>query len=250
MFLDIGTTGQWDQLRPVFGDEAVQRLRLQWDSNPEGCRAAWTKMQKDLRAALLPNSMKRLRSLFTISLKHPRALTGVEVFQRALDTENKLLTVAFAYKFVDLIEPAARRAAQMKELIVREPSSEEADNYLEEACQAYFVGLFTASSVMSRSLLEEALERKFPVAVLGALRREAPDRELTLGTLVHAANNRRDVNIPVGFLAPARAVNKIGTTAAHGHLVPETLAWDCLTHARRALSELLGPDPNPGATRK
>ena len=163
--------------------------------------------------------------------------------QRLADQNNTLLETAFAYKLFDLIVPAANRASKLAEVVVKEPSSEEADHYLEEASQCYF--LFTACVVMCRSLLEEVLERKLPRSLLER-RPGNKESDMTLGTLLYEVNNSEFApKMPAGFLRAARTVNQINKRGAHVSRVSADDAWECLKQARAALTLLLGSARNP-----
>jgi hypothetical protein len=168
-------------------------------------------------------------------------LTLVEQVQRQADQDNTLLQTAFAYKLVDLIEPAANRASKLVEVVVKEPSSEEADHYLEEASQCYFFGLFTACVIMCRSLLEEVLEQKLPTSFLESRCSGNKESDMTLGKLLHEVNNSElAAKMPAGFLRAARVVNQLGNRGAHVSSASPDKAWKCLKQARAALTLLLG----------
>ena len=76
--------------------------------------------------------------------------------------QNDLLRAAFALELLELVEPAVLRATHLRECVVANGSSEEADRYLDEATRCYFFGLFTACAVMCRSVLEEAIKQRLP----------------------------------------------------------------------------------------
>jgi hypothetical protein len=122
---------------------------------------------------------------------------------------------------------------------VAQPSSEEADHYLDEATRCYFYGLFSACAVMCRSVLEEAVKQKLPAALTRLVRtryRNAP----TLGNLLHEVNNNMLLTgIDSGFPRVANQVNDVGKRAVHQGLICEGEARICLESAREALRLLL-----------
>jgi hypothetical protein len=157
-------------------------------------------------------------------------------------SSGMMLQIAFAYALIWLIEPAALRASKLRAVVVGEASSEQADNYLAEACECYYYGLHTACVLMCRSLLEEALERKLPDGLVNRWRSEAKahGHELTLGGLLHKVNNYHPLLVPAKVLQAARRVNRTGTLGAHTEAVSELDAMKCFQDARAALVILLG----------
>jgi hypothetical protein len=174
----IAEADRWDVLKG-WPDEQIQLWRNAYENDKANFRETLKKLVNELYSGLLKNSLHRQGSLLTMRFEDRAELTLVERLQRQADEDNTLLETAFAYKLVDLIEPAANRASKLAEVVVKEPSSEEADHYLGETSQCYFFGLFTACVVMCRSLLEEVLERKLPSSFLESHRSGHTD--LTLG---------------------------------------------------------------------
>lgn len=153
-----------------------------------------------------------------------------------------MLRLAFAEELIGLIKPAARRAEKLKELVVNEASSEEADKYLSEACFSYYFGLYTACVVLCRSLVEEALERKLPPDLLDTWRKQAGDK-LTLGNLLKNVE-KHEKQAPALFSLDvkclAKEVNKAGVRGAHTATATEDEAAECIKNARNLLVHLLG----------
>ena len=120
-----------------------------------------------------------------------------------------------------------------------EPTSEEADRYLDEATRCYFLGLFTACAVMCRSVLEEAIKQKLPAGLtrqVGTRYRNAA----TLGNLLHEVNNNLQMTgFDPEFPRVANLVNDTGKKAVHQGLLSEDKARECLQSAREALQLLL-----------
>ena len=141
---------------------------------------------------------------------------------------------------MELVEPAVLRATHLRECVVAAPSSDEADRYLDEATRCYFFGLFTACAVMCRSVLEEAIKQKLPVA-LSRLIRSHYRNTATLGNLLHEVNNNLiQTGIDADFPRVANQVNDVGRKAVHQGLLSEDEARACLQNARQALQLLLG----------
>jgi hypothetical protein len=132
----------------------------------------------------------------------------------------------------------------LRELVVDEATSKEADKYLEEACECYYFGFYSACVVMCRSLLEEALERRLPREILNQWRDDAKAQgmELTLGSLLKKVNNHPRSLVPNEFPRLARKVNETATRAAHTEPVTPKDAESCFQNARKALTALLGGD--------
>jgi hypothetical protein len=237
--LQLALAGRWDLLAKW---PDVDRWRAQYQQDQDGFKAKWQRVIDDLYAALPRNSLHRLGSLSRFNVEGESDLSPAEQLQRIADRENALLKTAFAFKLVDLIEPAAVRASKLAELVVNEPASEEADRYLEEASQCFFFGVFTACVVMCRSLLEEVLESRLPADLVQRLNARNAEREVTLGSLLFVVNNApSSPYFSAKFLRAARIVNQLGTRGAHGHPATEQDAWECLSKTREALKHLLGP---------
>jgi HEPN domain-containing protein len=131
------------------------------------------------------------------------------------------------------------RATQLRECVVAEPSSEDADRYLDEATRCYFYGLYTACAIMCRSVLEEAIKQKLP-ASMARMVRSRYRNVATLGNLLHEVNNNLLMTgINGDFPRLANRVNDTGKKAVHQGLLSEDEARECLQDARKALQLLL-----------
>lgn len=167
----------------------------------------------------------------------------VQFNQRAdqQDRKSNLLAVAFADRLTDLVFPAAERAAKLTNLIVKERPTREAEKYLEEACLCYFYELYSASAIMCRAILEEAIEKRFERFGMDP-RKEVNDGICTLGALLRLGE-RRDLQrrnvIPVEALREMHTVNRLGNRAVHQEPLSENDACECLTAARYALMSIL-----------
>jgi len=123
--------------------------------------------------------------------------------------------------------------------VVATPCSEEADRYLDEATRCYFLGLFTACAVMSRSVLEEAVKQRLPAGLAQQVRTRYRNTA-TLGNLLHEVNNNLLLTgIDADFPRVANQVNDAGKKAVHQGLLQEDEARECLQNARKALELLL-----------
>lgn len=241
--VDIATTGNWHELAVVIGEEKANAMRSHYETNPALFRSKYEKYAHECRRNMIINSSKRLARLSRINLPASTKLTLTERIQNALDSSGQMLEFAFAYKFIELLDSAVARAVKLRELVVNEASSDEADKYLAEACECFYFGLPTASVLMCRSLLEEVLEGKLPQNLIEQWRSEAKARnlELTLGTLLHKVNNHSPMPLPSSVLPLARRVNEAGRRGAHPQTVTQQDALDCLQNTRAALVILLGP---------
>jgi len=165
-------------------------------------------------------------------------------FQERTDDCNRrsnLLAAAFADRLTDLVFPAADRAARLTSLMVREKPSPEAEKYLEEACLCYFYELYSASAIMCRSVLEEAIEKRFSRLNMKAVK-ESKAPGCTLGDLLKFAElpEQRNKNaIPPEAWRESWDVNILANKAVHETPLSEEEAPTCLTAARHSLICLL-----------
>jgi|SRR5215469_3966312 len=237
--IEAAENGRWDDLKPVFGNKA-DGLKSEYLSNPERFIERFRRKADAARKSLKRHSENRLKEASSFSFVGLSELSALEQFQRLMDADNTLLQVAFAYKLVDMIDPATRRAARLSSWVVREPSSTQADKYLQEACECYYFGLYTACAVMCRALLEEVLERKLPGQVLQRWKSELRDGKLTLGFLLSKVNNMSPLPVPVEFPRLARRLNEMGCLAAHQESAKAQDAIHALQLTRMCLMLLLG----------
>lgn len=237
---------RWDELEKAFGGDGVRQIRNMYDADPTCCVRLWREAAESCKDRFARDASEHLTRLSRVNFPKVEPHDFAEYLQFALDPERNLLSVAFAHRLIGLIRPARGRARELRDLVAAEASSPAADAYLSEACECYFFGLFTASAVMCRSLLEEALERKLPTGLLTRWKSDAQshNQELTLGTLLWRVNNHDPLPVPPKFLTPARQVNKIATQAAHKKAISQDEARDCFHKARQAVTILLGGDPN------
>jgi hypothetical protein len=243
----------WESCRAILPAGLVMEFESAYQS---GGRKAFddrvAKLLRQIPQELKSAGMSRIKSLSSMSMRSPladqlRSLRSVRGLFSSfnLDLED-LLQVAFAYKVIELMKPAAERAARISELSVAEASSAEADSYLEEACYCYFYQLDTACAITCRSVLEEVVERKISHRILDEWRSEqkkdGSNSEPTLGTLVYLCKNRTKKNewrLPLSAFASVDDVIKIGNRAAHRQPISGSDAFDCLTAARKAVAEIL-----------
>lgn len=236
--LEIAESGAWEKLRPFFG-EAVEGLRQSYEADPRGFRDRMVNQAKSARTNLEQHAHRKLKDWSRFTYPNLNNLSGLEQIQRLLDSSDSLLQVAFAYKLVDLIDPAAGRARLLGQWLVNQPSSERADQYLLEACNCYYFGLFTACCVMCRSLIEEVLEQALPNDLMKKWKSERGTAKLTLGALMDKVNNWYPLPVPLEFPGKAEIINKVGSRAAHQEPVNGADALGCLQVTREALVLLL-----------
>jgi hypothetical protein len=195
-----------------------------------------------MRLGFIQHARERLTSLTQLQrTSQGRQTPEWQKIQRALDAqENELLRTAFALELLEMIEPAATRATELRECVVAAACSDQADRYLDEATRCYFFGLFTACAVMCRSVLEEAIKHRLPAALARQVRSRYRNAA-TLGNLLHEVNNNLQLTgIDPRFLRLANQVNDMGKKAVHQGLLSEDEARKCLQSAREALQLLLG----------
>ena len=239
---ELARTGRFSELRRVLPATLYEELRQRYRADPAAFVAGWRKLALEMREGFIQHARGRLTSLTRLQCTgHNRSTPAWQEIQRALDSqENDLLRTAFVLELLSIVEPAVARATQLRECVVAAGSSDEADRYLDEATRCYFFGLFTACAVMCRSVLEEAVKQKLPVA-LGRLVRTRYRHAATLGNLLHEVNNNLQLTgIDPRFLRLANQVNDIGKKAVHQGLLSEDGARRCLQSAREALEFLLG----------
>jgi len=237
----LAATGRFEQLRDVLPGIVYDELWERYLGNPAAFVAGWRKLAQQMRQGFIQHARERLTSLTRLQQSGAGAPTPAwQEIQRALDgQQNDLLRAAFAIELLELVEPAVLRATNLRECVVSAASSEEADRYLDEATRCYFYGLFTACAVMCRSVLEEAIKQKLPVALTRMIRTRYRNAA-TLGNLLHEVNNNLLLTgIDGGFPGVANRVNDTGKKAVHQGLLSEDEARKCLQDAREALQLLL-----------
>jgi hypothetical protein len=238
----LAGANRFDQLRGILPAVVYEELHARYRENPAAFIADWRRLGQDMRHGFIQHARQRLTSLTRLQPTNggTHAPAWQEI-QRALDAQqNDLLRAAFIFELLDLVEPAVKRATELRECVVVAPSSEEADRYLDEATRCYFYGLFTACAVMCRSVLEEAIKQKLPPQ-LERLVRTRYRNAATLGNLLHEVNNNLQMTgIDPDFPRVANRVNDTGKRAVHQGLVSEDEARLCLESARHALQLLLG----------
>ena len=228
-------------MRNILPEIVYDELWQRYQQNPEAFVAGWKRLGEEMHHGFIQHARHRLTSLTKLQYAGQDAPAPAwQSIQRALDDQqNDLLRAAFALELIELVEPAVMRATQLRECVVDTPSSEEADRYLDEATRCYFFGLFTASAVMCRSVLEEAIKQKLPAG----LARQVHSRyrkTATLGNLLHEVNNNLQmIGFDADFPRVANLVNDVGRKAVHQGLLSEDEARECLQNARTALQLLL-----------
>jgi hypothetical protein len=238
---ELAGTGRFEQLRDVLPGIVYEELWERYVRDPAGFVAGWQKLAQEMRQGFVQHARQRLTSLTRLQQAGSGGDTPAwQEIQRALDgQQNDLLRAAIALELLELVEPAVVRATHLRECVVAAASSEEADRYLDEATRCYFLGLFSACAVMSRSVLEEAIEQKLPAGLARQVRSRYRSAA-TLGNLLHEVNNNLQLTgIDEGFPALANKVNDVGKKAVHQGLLSEDEARDCLQNARQALQLLL-----------
>ena len=230
--------GLWDALRKVVGDNGVRQIRDSYNADPVGYVRLWRDAAAACRTRLGRGASKHLTRLTCVNFSSPEAQDLAEWISVALDPKREVLSVAFAYRLVELIRFAAGRASELRDLVVAEASSPAADDYLSEACECYFFGLYTASAVMCRSLMEEALERKVPTKSLKEWEHKS-NGKLTLGSLISKVEKECPSCVPPRFLALAKKVKDVADRAAHKEAIGQLDSGKCLRDAREAITVLL-----------
>jgi hypothetical protein len=237
----LAAGGRIEQLRGVLPFVVYAELRERFEQAPADFVAGWRLLGQEMQEGFVHHARQRLTSLTRLQQVAGDADTPAwQQIQLALDSQqNDLLRAAFVLELLELVEPAVARVTHLRECIVSNSCSEEADCYLDEATRCYFFGLFTACAVMCRSVLEEAIKQKLPPSLARQVRsryRNAP----TLGNLLHEVNdNLRLTGIDAAFPALANRVNDVGRKAVHQKLLLEGEARECLQNAREALELLL-----------
>jgi hypothetical protein len=238
---ELARTGKFEKLREVLPTVVYEELWARYNQDPAAFVAGWRKLAQEMQQGFVEHARTRITSLTCLQQAGNGADTPAwQEIQRALDAQqNDLLRTAFALDLLGTVEPAVSRATHLRECVVNQPSSESADRYLDEATRCYFLGLFTASAVMCRSLLEEATRQKVD-AVLGRLIRNRYRNTATLGNLLHEVNNNLILTgVNPAFLRVANKVNDAGRKAVHRGVIPEDDARECLQNTRAALELLL-----------
>jgi hypothetical protein len=238
---ELARTGRFAQLKDALPGIVYDELWARYRQNPTVFVAEWRRLAEEMHQGFIQHARQRLTSLTKLQyagLEDP--VPAWQEIQRALDDQqNDLLRTAFALELLELVEPAVQRATQLRECVVATPSSEEADQYLDEATRCYFYGLFTACAVMSRSVLEEAIKQKLPAALARQVRTRYR-KTATLGSLLREVNdNLQMTGFDADFPRVANLVNDMGRKAVHQGILSEDEARECLQNARAALELLL-----------
>jgi len=237
----LASTGRFEKLKKVLPTVVYEELWERYQQDPADFIAGWKALGLEMQQGFVQHARLRLTSLTRFQQANDGINTPAwQSIQLALDgQQNDLLRAAFALELLELVEPAVGRATHLRECVVSEPSSEEADRYLDEATRCYFYGLFTACAVMARSVLEEAIKQKLPDPLKKLLKtryRNAP----TLGNLLHEVNNNLTMTgFHPDFPRVANQVNDVGRKAVHEQILTELEARTCLEKAREALQLLL-----------
>lgn len=235
----LAKANRFQDLRAALPAVVYRELQARYQADPERFIAGWQQLSQEMQQGFLLHARQRLTSL--TRLQQPAAETPAwKEIQLALDRQqNDLLRAAFALELLQLVEPAVARATHLRECVVDDNCSEEADRYLDEATRCYFYGLFTACAVMCRSVLEEAIKQRLPER-LARLIRSRYRNAATLGNLLHEVNNNLiECGMDPRFPRLANQVNDIGKKAVHQGLLGEDEARACLQTAREALELLL-----------
>jgi hypothetical protein len=238
---ELARIGHFEQLRKVLPGIVYEELWARYQQDEKAFAGGWRRLAQDMRQWFIQHARQRLTTLARLQpVGNSGATAAWQEIQRVLDgQQNDLLHTAFALELLELVEPAVLRATHLRECVMAEPSSEEADRYLDEATRCYFFGLFTACAVMCRSVLEEAIKQKLPAG----LARQVCTRfhnTATLGILPHEMkNNLQMTGFDADFSRVVNLVNDTGKKAVHQGLLSEDEARGCLQSAREALQLLL-----------
>jgi hypothetical protein len=238
---ELAQSGRFAQLREVLPGIVYDELWARYQQDAAAFVGGWRRLAQEMRQGFIQHARQRLTSLTKLQyVGYEGPTLAWQEIQRALDgQQNDLLRTAFALELMELVEPAVQRATHLRECVVVAPSSEEADRYLDEATRCYFFGLFTACAVMCRSVLEEAIKQKLPVALTKQVRTRYRNTA-TLGNLLHEVNNNLQMTgFDANFPRVANLVNDTGKKAVHQGLLSEDEARGCLQSAREALQLLL-----------
>jgi hypothetical protein len=187
---ELARIGSFEQLREVLPGIVYDELWARYQQNEKAFAGGWRRLAQDMRQGFIQHARQRLTTLTRLQpAGNSDATAAWQEIQRVLDgQQNDLLRTAIALELLELVEPAMQQATHLRESVVAEPSSEEADRYLDEATRCYFFGLFTACAVMCRSVLEEAIKQKRP-AGLTRQERTRYYNNATLENLLHEMKN-------------------------------------------------------------
>jgi len=238
---ELAQRGRFAQLRQVLPEIVYDELLVRYQGSPEVFVAEWKRLAQEMQQGFIQHARQRLTSLTRLQPAHEEdAPPAWQEIQRALDCQqNDLLRTAITLELLGLVEPAVLRATHLRECVVSEPSSAEADRYLDEATRSYFFGLFTACAVMCRSVLEEAIKQKLSPGLMRQVRTRYRNAA-TLGNLLHEVNNNLQMTgFDAEFPRLANLVNDTGKKAVHQGILSEDEARSCLQNARTALQLLL-----------
>jgi hypothetical protein len=238
---ELARTGRFAQLRELLPGIVYDELWARYQKDPAAFVADWQLLAQEMHQGFIQHARQRLTSLTRLQYAGFEEPTPAwRQIQRTLDgQQNDLLRTAFALELLELVEPAVQRATHLRECVVADPGSEEADRYLDEATRCYFFGLFTACAVMCRSVLAEAIKQKLPSALTGQIRTRYRNT-VTLGNLLHEVNNNQQrPGVDADFPRVANLVNDIGRKAVQHGLLSEDEARGCLQYARQAMRLLL-----------
>lgn len=234
----------WDEIARCFSSELTEGLKKDVESHgKEDLLGLLRRIAKDETEKLNKEIKQALKDATSFQFRGSLGDKLVQFHKRAelQNRKSNLLAVAFADQLTDLVFPAADRAAKLSELIVKERPTREAEKYLEEACLCYFYGLYSASAVMCRSILEEVIEKRI-AQLRSELPKDSKDAPHTLGALLGFAEGLGPLGakvVPPEAWREVQTVNAIANKAVHQSPILEQEACDCLAAARHSLGCIL-----------
>lgn len=237
--------GEADKFLEVMNGDAearrqhVELLKRSFEENPAWMEKQMLLQSAELRAAYLDAARQKLASVTAFVYVDAIERSQAEKMHLMADTKHQLLQLSVAEEFLSRLPAGFNRAKELSDWSVKEPSSEQADSYLSEACNCFLFMLDTACVVMCRSLLEEVMERKIPPALMNSEGLLRP-KDRMLGRLLDVVNNNlQELKIHPEVPSLVSSVNKIASGAAHHQPVDGHAAFRCLQTTRKAILYLL-----------
>jgi hypothetical protein len=135
----LAGSGRLDELNGALPPVVFAELRSRFEQAPADFVVGWRNLGREMQHGFIQHSRRRLTSLTRLQQNSGEAdIPAWQQIQLALDGEqNDLLRAALALELLELVEPAVTRATNLRECIVSNTSSEEADRYLGEATRCY-----------------------------------------------------------------------------------------------------------------
>lgn len=186
------------------------------------------------------DATRKLRRVLADLKLRPLRDPGEEALAELVDDEE--LDAHFTISALAEIPRIADRWRQLRAVGVNLFPEEKVTGYLRQAGTCYLYGLFDATAILSRALLQFALEEVLSTA--GGLSLSGVDRGEYLRRLIDLAGKTRLSDtfrvLPAGLLHKAHNIREVGNRSAHEKSCSESAAFVAMRDTAEILSHLYG----------